>query len=349
MKSNVLGRLRNTSVPVSQALLPVYEAVANSVHAIEDGVGVVNGQIRVELMRSPGIFDDRAPSAQNIERIVVKDNGVGFTPANWQSFNEADSQHKEERGGRGLGRFVWLKVFIKAEVESYFMEAGNTRRRSFTFRRSNEGIEGGEASPATGQPGTTVELIGLQDEYRRAMPTTADGVAGRLVEHFLPQLVLGKMPRLTVADPAVGVEVELHQAYGDLVNRTRTDTFDVAGSRFTLTHFVLTPGRKADHAIALTANDRRVEDWRNLHHDIPDLKGSLSKAIEYAGGDGGLDAHLLPYVGKDHVYYAGYLSGPFLNSHVDPSTRSSVRFPHGGAAAEDGRVVTEEALRAAAL
>ena len=181
------------------------------------------------------------------------------------------------------------------------------------------------------------------------MPNTAEGIADRLVEHFLPQLVLKKMPSLTVIDTVVGTEVSLHDSYKELVNRTRVDTIDVAGHEFTLTHFVLTPGRKAEHAVALTANDRRVEDWRNLHNDIPDLKGSLSKAIEYAGGDGELDAHLAPYAGKDHVYYAGYLSGPYLNSHVDPSTRSSFRFPQESTLVENGGGVTEDTLRVAVI
>lgn len=349
MRVNVRGRLDNTHVPHSQALLPVFEAVANSAHAIEDGVGVGRGRIQVELRRSPGVLEDAPPETWNIATIAIADNGVGFDAANWQSFNEADSRLKEARGGRGLGRFTWLKVFIKANVESYFVEDGQTRVRSFVFRKTVEGIEEVSDSPATGPSGTTVELCGLGDDYRRAMPKTAKGVADRLVEHFLPQLVLGTMPRLTISDPAVGDEFDLHQTFNALIDNTRVDTFEVGGAEFELTHFIVTPDQKSEHAISLTANGRKVDDWRNLSREVPDLRGSLTQALDYAGGDGEMDRALVPYLGKEHVYYAGYLSGPFLDRHVDPSTRSSIRFPKPSASDEDGAVVTESALRAAAI
>lgn len=34
--TNLQGRLRNTSLPASSGMLPVYEAVSNAIHAIED-------------------------------------------------------------------------------------------------------------------------------------------------------------------------------------------------------------------------------------------------------------------------------------------------------------------------
>ena len=38
MDSNLRGRLRNTSLPKSNALLPLYEAVVNSIHAIDERI-----------------------------------------------------------------------------------------------------------------------------------------------------------------------------------------------------------------------------------------------------------------------------------------------------------------------
>ncbi|MEO0559745.1 MAG: hypothetical protein AAF170_16355 [Bacteroidota bacterium] len=349
MTSNVQGRLRNTHVPYPQALVPVYEAVANSIHAIEDGVGLAGGRIQVVLGRSPGVHEDAEPETWIIESLQIKDNGVGFTSENWDSFNEADSRLKESRGGRGLGRFTWLKVFRKAKVESYFVENGQTRVRSFVFKRSREGIEDVSEGPASGPPHTSNELYGPGDDYRRAMPTTAVGMAERLVEHFLPQLVLRSMPRLTVSDPAVGVEIDLHQTFGALVDDTRVDEIQVAGFDFELTHFIVTPDKKSEHAIALTANGRKVEEWTKLNKDLTDLKGSLSMALEYAGGDGELDPHLKPFIGKDNVYYAGYLSGSFLDQHVDPGNRLSIRFPRSTTTPVDETVVTESALRSAVV
>jgi len=36
MRTDLIGRIKNTHLPVSKPLLPVLEAVSNSLHAIED-------------------------------------------------------------------------------------------------------------------------------------------------------------------------------------------------------------------------------------------------------------------------------------------------------------------------
>ena len=36
METNLQGRLRNTSLPYNQGLLPLFEAVINSIHSIEE-------------------------------------------------------------------------------------------------------------------------------------------------------------------------------------------------------------------------------------------------------------------------------------------------------------------------
>jgi hypothetical protein len=48
MESDVVGRLKNTKLPLSKPLLPLFEAVVNSIHAIEDA-GVQNGQITITV------------------------------------------------------------------------------------------------------------------------------------------------------------------------------------------------------------------------------------------------------------------------------------------------------------
>ena len=52
------------------------------------------------------------------------DSGIGFTDANFDSFETVDSPYKAPHGGKGLGRFLWLKAFSRVEVESHFRAAG---------------------------------------------------------------------------------------------------------------------------------------------------------------------------------------------------------------------------------
>ena len=41
--TNLRGRLKNTALPVTNGLLPVFESVSNAIHAIEDACPLIGG------------------------------------------------------------------------------------------------------------------------------------------------------------------------------------------------------------------------------------------------------------------------------------------------------------------
>ena len=140
--TNLHGRLRNTSLPASNGMLPLYEAVANSIHAIEDAeVPTASGRIRVQILRdgqSSIEFGEgpkrRGPEAKgDITGFKIADNGIGFTDDNMESFLTLDSEYKASRGGRGVGRLLWLKAFDRASVESTYGDEGTRQKRAFSF------------------------------------------------------------------------------------------------------------------------------------------------------------------------------------------------------------------------
>jgi hypothetical protein len=112
--TNLNGRLRNTSLPFTHGLLPVFEAVINAVHAIEEaGLESVDGRIEVAIERTKTLFDledsaskKGASLAGDIVNFTVRDNGVGFTDDNFQAFLTLDTEHKASKGGRGIGRLL---------------------------------------------------------------------------------------------------------------------------------------------------------------------------------------------------------------------------------------------------
>jgi hypothetical protein len=55
-----------------------------------------------------------------IQSVTIRDNGIGFNDANFDSFSTPDSEYKLSRGGKGLGRFICLQVFSKIEVTSIY-------------------------------------------------------------------------------------------------------------------------------------------------------------------------------------------------------------------------------------
>lgn len=52
MPANLSGRLRNTPLPQRSGLLPLFEAVVNSIHAIEEaGLTMDDGRISITILR----------------------------------------------------------------------------------------------------------------------------------------------------------------------------------------------------------------------------------------------------------------------------------------------------------
>ena len=52
LKTNLAGKINNLPHFKNEALLPVFEAVANSIQAIEENGGVQNGEITVSIHRA---------------------------------------------------------------------------------------------------------------------------------------------------------------------------------------------------------------------------------------------------------------------------------------------------------
>jgi hypothetical protein len=66
--------------------------------------------------------------------IVVADNGIGFDSRRYDAFCTTDTDHKISRGGKGIGRLLWLDAFEAVSVDSIFREdEDRLRRRRFSF------------------------------------------------------------------------------------------------------------------------------------------------------------------------------------------------------------------------
>ena len=147
MDFDLPGRIKHTRLLYSDALLPVFEAVINSIHAINELNPRKEGTIRVDIGRDQGqpnlAFDDASKvSLQHIKSFTILDDGIGFTDDHFKSFCTADTQQKASLGGKGIGRFLWLKAFDHAEIESIFTGSDNKLyKRMFALRLTPTGVE----------------------------------------------------------------------------------------------------------------------------------------------------------------------------------------------------------------
>ena len=107
LNTSLKGRLRNTNLPLTHALHPLFEAVVNSIHSIDAAINMgtysstVEGNITISIIRSPqsSAFED---TKSDIIGFEIIDNGVGFNSDNHKSFQILDSEHKISLGCRGV-------------------------------------------------------------------------------------------------------------------------------------------------------------------------------------------------------------------------------------------------------
>jgi hypothetical protein len=212
MNTDVAGRVRNVQLPASKPLLPLFEAITNSIHAIEDAQ-VHDGRIEVEVFRVPQIaFADADKAQAEIDSFLVKDNGIGFDDQNFEAFSTSDTAYKASRGGKGIGRFMWLAAFDRAEIESVFCSNGKTRRRQLTFSPEGTGIGDAVCLDApNGERSTTVRLVGFKKKYQTQCPKRLSTIATFIVEEFLESFISPTPPVIVLQDSATGETIHLQQ------------------------------------------------------------------------------------------------------------------------------------------
>ena len=76
------GRIKSLKLADRNTLLPLFEAIINSIHAIEDAK-IPNGKIDIEVSRETVLeFDDSETNLPYINKFTISDNGIGFDEDN---------------------------------------------------------------------------------------------------------------------------------------------------------------------------------------------------------------------------------------------------------------------------
>ncbi|MBT0718614.1 ATP-binding protein [Rosenbergiella epipactidis] len=277
LQTNLKGRLRNTSLPKSHGLMPIFEAVVNSIHSIEEKGNSDNGKIILRINRATQeSLDFDTKSLPHIVGFTITDNGCGFNETNFKSFETLDSDHKIDKGCRGVGRLMWLKVFDLVEVESHFGDGdGYLKKRVFLFN-DKLGVHSENLQVATEQqPGTQIKLVGFDESYRKQVPTKGLTVANQLLEHVLWYFVRqGSAPKIQVEDS--GEIFELDSLLEEHMHASAfLETIKIRDYAFDLTHIKFRASVNKKHQLALCAANRLVKE-ESIQGKISGLYGKIS-------------------------------------------------------------------------
>lgn len=307
MNTNLLGRVRHTKLPKTSGLLPLFEAVVNSIHSIEEAdLSPDQGSIIVEIIRSTQTqldygADQSKPGREALEDIVgfkIIDNGIGFTDANMESFKTLDSEYKADKGCRGVGRLLWLKAFDNVNAFSIYKDTtGIANRRMFDFN-ATAGVtnESNEVALHESEDRTCVHLDGFVKAYRDASRKTAETIAKSLFEHCMWYFVRpGGTPGIVLQDGSE--RIFLDQIYeASMHSSAKSETISIKNVNFELTHVKLQSNSTQSHIIAFCAASRLVKE-ENIKGKVPGLYGRIEDE------DGGF-------------VYSCYVTSPYLDENV---------------------------------
>lgn len=298
MKVNIANQVRHTTVLAWRPLLPLFEAVMNSFQAIREAKlpANIHGRITIEVIRDARQRDIDSPL---ISGFRITDNGIGLDDRNWDSFNTAFSAHKLSRGGKGLGRFTWLKAFERAKIESTFRDGEELHTRSFVFDESYDSDDkrGLPVAASQAHSGTVVELIALRQAYVEQCPRTTENFIQKLIEHFILIFLEEGCPTVTVVD--LGQQHNINEIFlKEYKASASSHAFSINDHKFTLHGFRLPTSRTTKHKLVYAADQRSVLSDKLADH-LPNLTARL------IDGDG------KPF------FYLGIIQSPYLSEHVN--------------------------------
>lgn len=177
-KINILRIIKNIKSKTN-VYTPIVEAIVNSIEAIGKNK---NGKIEIIVKRDRVLEFDNTKSA--IVSIEIIDNGVGFNQFNRDSFDTFFSEAKKDMGGKGFGRFMFLKYFDEVKIESIFKEDGIFKSRNFRFGKEEEIIVGEETPPTNKKKtGTRLMLNNLIED--KQLDKGLEVISRKLIEKLL--------------------------------------------------------------------------------------------------------------------------------------------------------------------
>lgn len=222
------------------------EAVAN---ALDAGATKIDIEISIEEYTLPSTL-----------RMLIKDNGHGFTDENFHNFSQL--LLSQDKNHRGLGRLVFLQYFEQVNIESCFAK---DKVRQFVF---NDNFNGDEfdviAVQSTSETYTKLEFVGCTSKAFKSYSNLRPSDITQMISNkFLPRFI--EMKRISQPiEITVGLKVDTPNESQNFISctsiLTESDIPDMAVEAFQDASIdMLNPGVKMHYLISRCAeNDRHA-------------------------------------------------------------------------------------------
>lgn len=305
---NIHGVINNISKSTS-VYTPIVEAVVNSIQSIEKN-GTTTGQIVITLIRdSQSSLKFDADALEDIKTVLIEDNGEGFTDENTNSFDMLYSEQKKHLGGKGFGRFTFLRYFESVDIESVFSEGEKRFKRKFDFiPNDQQKIVSNDSKAETETALENKTLISLNSLKRGQLDKKLNTIARKLLEKLLIYFINDtySCPKISLKcdDKVIVLNELLGNDYAEIQEMdSKSFTLEAEDQKetFNLKIFKIFFPENQKSKICLTAHNREVTETLT-HTYIPEFSDNFYEKTT----DGST---------KDYLVKT-YVIGSYLDSNV---------------------------------
>lgn len=208
----------------------VFEAITNSIQANASNIEIYF------IARNKSVDED---SHQIVDEIKVVDDGVGFNDENIKSFKTYRSDYKKNLGAKGVGRFLYLKLFEQVNISSLSNE--------ITFTLKND-VEVNESK--TTYSTTTLQFL----TPRKREQIDKVNFEQQVKSHFLPYFKLLKNENKSVKITVFFNGTETHQIDSSEIPIFDSVTFDIENHEFNLSYILNDPNIDSNDGFYCAAN-----------------------------------------------------------------------------------------------
>lgn len=273
---NIQGTIDNIRSK-SNIYTPIIEAIVNSIQSIVLKQ-IDNGKIEIILHREKVLdIENTIPSVKSID---IRDNGIGFTQENRDSFDTFYSEYKRSIGGKGFGRFMYVKYFNNVFINSVFRDNDQSlKSRYFRFGREYEIIVDEKIEPSTAVETysvVTLENIKSGQNFEKQIETIARRILDKILIYFIndtftpPTIILKEAEgnhSIVLNDFLTEInEIKLWKSKDFTLEDDKLQKYEFVAKVFKIYY----PGNQKSR-VSLTGHNREVTDTP-LHKYIPEFE-----------------------------------------------------------------------------
>lgn len=278
---DLASEIKRASLPAQLTgfLYPLFEAISNSLHSIEDKYGEDAHELGLIKIK----FDiDR-------KSIVIEDNGDGFKADNLNAFLTPFTGNKLKRNGKGFGRFISFKIFERVFYGSP-TEFPDGKAKNATFEYLPLSIDENLTEiddinfiePHRHESGLTVVFHQPKLDYQQYFkfnvegekaPYTEEDILIEILDHFLLDFVQNKTPQKFICLIG-GVSFNLSEYFTGSVKLADESPvileIDGKGVEFSLRYMKIDAEKSKRHSLYFYADSRATSDLENIAKGLKD-------------------------------------------------------------------------------